>query len=536
MGTAQLDSRPLDAPSSERWYSTKSAYLLAIFVVLFSSAAIAAAVGFLTHDSWNYLLIAQSLKRGEGCSIAGSYFAMFPCGYPLALAFTAPSSDIASLMISSKATNVLLLFLAFLLLNRTFKNVLVPTFVIVNPFTIALFLYTWSENLFLLACCGCFFALSRAGRSGARYPYGASALLTFFLLIGVSSRYFFAPFAAVVFLCAWRVYGSRTALRILPAFVIAALFFAAYLHFNVALTGMATGMPRIPAPESPGFLVFRFVRQMAKEIVILGVSVSALLWLTRKSAWQRSDAGDAGDATDEPEARLLVLAGAGFLLLGFVLRLRTQYDLYDPRTLSYGLTFAVAGLAGLRTRVATRTFPTGPALVYGLLVVLAALADAVTYSSSSWLPIAKDVVAARYSPPVAALQRYHSPPTDADLIVTLRRPPRIAETVDDEARLYYPKKATVVEIQRGPYARPDSVDDLMKAIAAHHAHACVIDFTPFATREELKRQFDGSFPVGFSLGSGSWWPATVSRPTSDPGMTEFMLSIFQPGRYVPCPA
>src|SRR5215813_12568068 len=176
MRTAQLGSRPLDKESRECWHSTKTAYLLAIFVVLALGATIAAAFGFLTHDSWNYLLLAQSLRRGEGCSIAGAYFSMFPCGYPLALALTAPSADIASLMISSKGTNVILLFFTFLLLRRTFRNVLVPTFVVVNPFTIGLFLYTWSENLFLLACCGSLFALSRVYRRDASYPYGAIAL------------------------------------------------------------------------------------------------------------------------------------------------------------------------------------------------------------------------------------------------------------------------------------------------------------------------------------------------------------------------
>jgi hypothetical protein len=534
MRTAELGSRPLDKEARECWYSTKSAYLLAIFVVLALGATIAAAFGFLTHDSWNYLLLAQSLKRGEGCSIAGAYFSMFPCGYPLALALTAPSADIASLMISSKVTNVILLFFTFLLLQRTFRNVLVATIVVVSPFTIGLFLYTWSENLFLLACCGSLFALSRAHRRDASYPYGAVALLTCFLVVGVSSRYFFAPFAAVVFLCAWWVYGRRTALRTLPAFVVAALFFAAYLQVNTMLTGMATGMPRIPAPETPAFLVFRFVRQLTKEIVILGVSVLALLWLTRKYWLKRAEDRTAG-GLDAPESRMIALAGAGFLLLAFGLRFRTQYDLYDPRTLSYGLTFVVAGLIGLRTRIPTPRYPAGPALLYGLLVVLTALIDAAAYSGSAWLPMMKDTLANGYASPVAALQRYHGPATDADLIVTLRRPPRVAETVDDEARLYYPKHAAIVEILTGPYAKPNSVADLTQAVASHHAQACVIDFTQFATRDDLQRYLDGSFPVAFSFGSGGWLPATVYQPSFDPGMRDYLLSIFQPGRYVPCP-
>ncbi len=94
--------------------SAQSAYILAIFVVLAISAMLASAFGFLTVDSWNYLSLAQSIRDGNGCTVDGSYFAIFPCGYPLAIALTAPSHDIASLMMSSKLTNLVLSLAGFL--------------------------------------------------------------------------------------------------------------------------------------------------------------------------------------------------------------------------------------------------------------------------------------------------------------------------------------------------------------------------------------------------------------------------------------
>lgn len=509
--------------SSVRWYSTRSTYLLAIFAVLALSAAVAAAFGFLTVDSWNYLHLAQSIRRGEGCSVDGAYFATFPCGYPLALALTAPSSDIASLMMSSKLTNLVLLFVAFLLLKRTFRNILVPTIVIVNPFTIELSQYTWSENLFLLACCGSVFALSRVRRSDA--PYRAVALLTVFLLVGVSSRYFFAPFAAMVFVCTGFAYGWRTAIKTLPAFAVTALFFAAYLKFNIALTGLATGMPRVPAPETFNFLLFRFLRQLGKEAVYLGISALVLLWLAR-TYWSSTPADRTQERKDVPELRLLIFAGVGFLLLAFYLRVRTQYDIYSPRTVSYGLTFVVAGLMGLLTHIPTRRLPVRPVLLYGILAILAAQGE-------GWPPLLRNVLAGGYVSPALALQRYHGAATDADLIVTLN-PPDVGATMDGFAMLYYTKHAKLVNVHSGSYGKPDGMAVFRQIIAGRKAHVCMIDFTPFATREDFGRYIDRSMPVALSFSQVGRGPVTVSQPKFDPAIRDYLLAIFRPGQYVPC--
>jgi hypothetical protein len=532
MQTAQLDGRPTRRPAGQharacakRWYSTKCAYLLAIFAILTISAAMAVSFGFLTVDSWNYLTLAQSIRHGEGCTVGGSYFATFPCGYPLAIALTAPSADIGSLMVSSKFTNLVLLFISFLLLTRTFRHWLVPTFVILNPFTIELSQYTWSENLFLLAFCGSMFALSRV-RRGAM-PYRALALLAFFLIVGISSRYVFAPFSAIVFVCAGLAYGWRTAVRALPAFVVAAIFFVAYQKLNADLTGFGTGIVRIPAPETVPFLTFRFFRQLAKEGVYLGVSALALLWLARKY-WSSQPEEQTQHDSDVPESRLLMFAGAGFLLLAFYLRLGTQYEIYSPRTVSYGLTFIVAGLIGSLTRGPTRCFPAGPVLLYGILAVLAAQAEV--------LPtLLGNVLANGYVFPVHALQRYHSRAKDADLIVTLQLP-AVAPTVDGYERLFYPKHAVLVNIHFAPYGTPDTVAMLRKAIATKKAHACVIDFTQFASREDLERYVNQSFPVALSLGAVGGLPVVVSRPSFDASMRDYLLGIFRPGQYVACPS
>ncbi|CAB3757988.1 hypothetical protein [Paraburkholderia solisilvae] len=508
-----------------RWSSTRSAYCLAIFIVLAAGALAAGAFGFLTVDSWNYLHLAQSIRDGRGCTVDGAYFAVFPCGYPLAIALTAPAHDIASLMLSSKATNLILAFGGFWLLMKTFRNVLVPALIIINPLSIGLYQYTWSENLFLFAFCGAVYAISRIHRGERRY-WNVS-LLALFLVAGCSARYFFAPFAAAIFIGVWLAYGRKTALVALPAFVLSAVFFVAYQKFNIQMTGFGTGMGRIPAPETFGFLTVKFVVQLAKEGVWFSVAAVLLLWLARKyGAWPlqpgRAVRGD-GDAR---ACRLLMFSGVAFLLLAFYLRTQTQYDLYSPRTISYGLTFVAAASIGMMTRARSRIYPALPVAVYGVFSLLVA--------QDLLLPFQlKDALANGYVFPPHALVRHHSENTDADVIVNLRLPD-VAPLVDGFYGLYYPPGKTVLEMQAAPYRIPDTAADLKSRIADQHARSCVVDFTPFKTRDELQNYLDQTYPVQFRFASFAHAPDTIERPDFAPSMKEYLLRIFQPGQYVRC--
>ncbi|HEY3597138.1 MAG TPA: hypothetical protein VGL08_06465 [Paraburkholderia sp.] len=509
------------------WRSARSVYFLAIFIVLAAGALSAAAFGFLTVDSWNYLHLAQSIRDGNGCTVDGSYFAIFPCGYPLAIALTAPSNDIASLLVSSKATNLILAFAGFWFLMKTFRNALVPALVIINPPSMGLYQYTWSENLFLFAFCGAAYAITRIHRGET--PYRSVLALALFLVIGCSARYFFAPFAAVIFIGAWLAYGRRTAITALPAFVASALFFVAYQKFNIDMTGFGTGIPRIPAPETFGFLMVKFILQLGKEIVWFGVAALLFLWLARKHwSWSLQSSEAIPGESDARACRLLLFSGIGFLLLAFYLRTRTQYDLYSPRTVSYGLMFVAAACIGLMTRAKARSYPALPVAVYGVFTLLVA--------QDLLLPFQmKDSWTTGYVSPPHALTRYHSEGTDADVIVTLRLPD-VAPTVDGFASLYYPKGKTVLGIESAPYGNPDTISDLKARIASRHAGSCVVDFTPFQTRDDLQGYVDQTFPVEFRFASLVRAPGTIERPDFDPSVKDYLLRIFQPGQYVPCSA
>ncbi|SIT41228.1 conserved membrane hypothetical protein [Paraburkholderia piptadeniae] len=511
------------ASETTRWYSTKWAYFAAIFVVLGISAVWASSFGYLTVDSWNYLHLALSIRSGQGCSVGGAYFATFPCGYPMAIALTAPSVDLGALIISSKVTNFILLFIGFFFLMKTFRNVLVPALIIISPLTIGLYLYTWSENLFLLAFCLSLFAISRIAYNVSSRWY--SVLLACALIVGCSSRYVFAPFSVVIFIATWIAYGRRTVIRASHAFVAAAIFFVGYEKFNALVTGFPTGMVRIAAPETFVYLMFRFVRQIGKEFILAGVLLLLLLWgLSRPRGWATALRRE--PHFDTQACRLLALCGAGYLFLAFFLRTVTQYDIYSPRTVSYGLVFVMAALVGMLTRVRRNFYPALPVLAFGVLSLLASQAEMLTRLAGS-------ITNHRYVSSVDALEHYRNSGTDADVIVTLR-PPDVAFTMDGYAKLYYPERAVILNIESAPYSIPDTVADMRKKIEKTKARSCVIDFTPFKNRQEFERFVDETFPVGFSFHSFSHVPHVIRRQSLDPALRSHLLATFQTGRYVPC--
>ncbi|HVE06257.1 MAG TPA: hypothetical protein VNE00_03310 [Paraburkholderia sp.] len=513
--------------------TARAAYYMAALFVLGLAALAAVAYGFLTVDSWNYLHLAQALREGQGCSVDGAYFAIFPCGYPLAIALLAPSHDIASLIVSSKATNLVLAFGGFWLLTKTFRHPLVPALVMLNPLTLGLYQYTWSENLSLFAFCGALFALDRIHGSAARYGKAALlvGLLAVFLIIGCSSRYFFAPFAAAMFVGVWLAYGRRTALISLPAFVVAALFFVGYQKFNVEMTGFGTGIERIPAPETFGFLLLKFLLQLAKESAWFALAGALLLWLARRhwTPLTRVTAVAGYSGGDARACRLLFYSGLGFLLLAFYLRTKTQYDLYSPRTVSYGLTFVAAATIGLVTRIEPRRgWPALPVALYGIV--------ALAVSQDLLLPFQiKDSLKNGYVYAPQLLDRYHSKATDADAIVSLQVPD-LTRMVDGFGSLYYPKGATIVEIYAAPYRVRDTLNDLKERIGGLHARSCVIDFTPFHSRAQLQDYVDQTYPVEFSFASLLHVPGTIQRPDFDPSVKDYLLRVFRPGQFVPCTA
>ena len=493
----------------------------AVLFILLAGAALAAAFGYISPDSWEYLIVAQSIRDGAGCSAHGAYFAVLPCGYPLVLALTAPASDVASLILGSKLTNLLLLVGVYFFVANTFRNCLVPVLLVLNPVTMVIYQYTWSENLFLFAVCGALMVIQRIDRAPA--DRSALALLTVFLLIGCSARYFFGPFAALMFLGIGVVYGWKKALITLPAFAVAGAFFLAYQWLNVEMSGYATGMPRLAAQESIGYLLLRFAKSFANVAFRLSLGFAILLALAWK-CWRFLPSIGAED--DDRRACLYLLwLGIAYLVLAFCLRALTHFDMYDTRTLGYGLVFSAAGLVGLTTRSGAASIPLPALLCSGVFALLV--------GHGATLSQLKDALAGHYRSPLAALREYRAQATDADLVVALSVPD-VSPMIDANDGLYYRDAAHVLSFAAAPFRKAESLDEFRVRVLQTGSASCLIDFTRYQDRNEIERYVSRRYEIDLvhDAATGEWLPTTRQR--LEPSAQAYLLRRYEPERYVAC--
>lgn len=503
--------------------NSKTVYYLAIFVILSLTAALAVLLGFVSPDSWNYLHLAQSLRLGQGCMVGGEYMAVFPCGYPMAIALMSPSADIVAMVVSSKFANMVLLGSGFVLLAKEMRNILAATLIIINPITLHLYQFTWSENLFLFACCGAFFSIARMARDETSRCY--VTLLGFFLIVGSLSRYFFGLFAAVIFLATWLAYGQKVAIKAMPAFVGAAVVFLANQQFNEVMTGYGTGMPRIPAPETLLFLTAHFVKALVRDAIYVVAAAALLIGLS----FRHISLTDGGlkEGAEKSMYVLLAVCGAGYLLLAYLLRTRTQYDLYGPRTIGYGVVLLIAAFSSYIFRMnSDRTFPVVGLLAGGLFSAV--------LSQGSLIPRQlMAVVDGTQIPMAQAVVKYRSAPIDAQVVFAFSVPspgPNIASLPN----LYYGESVKVISPRTAPYHVPETLLAFKQKVAAYAEERCEFDFNPFPTRDSFQSYLDQSFAVDLKFTTSVLSPDKVNIPIFDPELKAYLERIFQPGRYVSC--
>ena len=500
---------------------------LAVAIVAAACAAYAILFGFINTDSWYYVQLARSLRVGEGCSLGGHYFAVFPCGYPAMLALVAPSADFSAIMMASKLVNFCLLLASFACLRAFVGVSWVAGFIAIAPATLLIATYTWSENLFLLSTSLVLLLLKRLDRSAG---VGGVVLLAIALLIGVSARYFFAPYAFALWLGTLVLYGRRTALRSLPAFFVVALGYVAYSLLNQHLTGYATGIERRPSTETLTFLVSHFLWKVGTLDLAwtLAVLATLLALAGRSLRWQSPREALRGASR---EMLFIVWAGGAFLLLALMLRIRAQYDLFSTRTIGPGLVFLLAGLAGLLMRpVPGKKIPAFATVVAGLLSLVIVqwptIPEALRtvtqghYRSVSWL---LDDYAGRFK------DKHY----DAILAFSIPGP---SPFIMFNADLYYGTRARIIAPDTNPESTPDTVDTLAAKVAKYAEGQCAVDFTPYATRAQLEYHLDAMYDVDYTVSLEKWKPVRKKLRVYDPGLAQYVLDRFVPGAVVDCRA
>ncbi|MFT4077074.1 MAG: hypothetical protein QM647_16225 [Asticcacaulis sp.] len=499
-------------------------YLLTVIALGAVFAILAMLFGYISVDSWYYMLLAESLRHGHGCSLHGEYSAVYPCGYPAILALTAPVARPEVMMISSKIINLILLVCSFWFILKASRQVTVAALVVLNPVSLLIFMYTWSENLLLFCLCGVVYALTliHEGQKGK----WASVWLTGFLVLGCFARYFWGPFAFLLFLSTWPAFGRRTALKVLPAFCIAGCVFIVYQLINHEMTGFGTGMPRVAAPEAPLLLIRRFLIALGDNG--LGVAVAAAL-IAGIAVRRWPDRRFILSEATRP-ALFILLAGLSFLALAFWLRFRTFFDPYNTRTIGYGAVLTVAGLVGM-------FLPGRPLRVrWALLAMCACALFSLLYADEGALVESIHDAFDDYQFPASSLAAlkspgYQAPGYQADVRVwfSLPVPGMDSANVDNVPEVWYGPNVNLITPLQGPGIVPETPSAFLHRLDGLADERCAFDFTPFATVGDFQTWLGASTVVDHRLNG-----QTLSQPNLSPDMRRFLISVFQTARLVPC--
>ena len=500
------------------------AYLGAAAFVAILSTIFAILFGYLSPDSWFYILIAENLRQGHGCGLHGAYLGVYPCGYPAVLALTAPAAGHAAFMVSSKITNLLLLTGSFVFIWKASRNILVPTALVFNPITLLIAMYTWSENLELFCICGTIYALSRLNEEG--YGRRDQVLLAGILILGCLTRYFFGPFAFLLFVATWATHGRAVAWRALPAFAAAAVAYLAYQGVNLTMTGYPTGMPRAAAPEAPWYLVrifFETVRDNGWNVLVPLALLLGLAWPL--TSWSRARPAPGRHAA----AMLILYAGLAFAGLAFVLRLHNLFDPFDVRTIGFGIVFVLAGLVGRFVRLKDdMKWPAWAVLAAGLFSAVYADDGSIpddlgTIADGGWIFVTAHV------PDLL----YHGPRPQA--MVTFDIPPvsDMYGNVETTRQLYYGNGITLISAALKPDMPADTPKAFLAKVSLFKDKPCYFDFTAFKSMGAFQAYLGGTTETdeSFTLGGS---PAVTSTPDWDPALQRYLLAVVQPGKLVPC--
>ncbi len=494
---------------------------LAVVAVLGLTALFGILFGYISVDSWYYMLLAQTFRQGHGFTLHGEYLAVYPAGYPIVLGLTAPNTDFSTLVVSSKIANLVLLSSSFLMLWKASKNPLMAAVCVLNPVVLLIGLYTWSENLLFFCFSGALYAIARLN---VRNDWKNHLLLGVFLVLGCLARYVFAPFAFILWLCTWIAFDRRTAIRALPAFVVTGLLFIAYHEFNRETTGFGTGMPRVPAPETFYLICADFVQAFAGIAVWIVAALAILIAL----GWRqiRLSPPDRKDST----SLFLLLAGAGFLALAFVLRARTLFDPFGTRTIGYGISLLAAGLAGRYIHLKrSRALPVAAILASG--VFSAVYADGTAIPDSFVRLLHHD-----YLLPAQGVKsmRSKAPPADMMVFFQLPAPDGRMGIMDTVEEINYGPRTPVLAPHAGPDLQPQSARDFIQQVIPYAHKRCYFDFAGFDDASDVQDYVNARTLVdqSFSLIPGKTQNRYVYNFT--PSVRTYITAIARPGKIVPC--
>lgn len=345
--------------------------LTVIAAVLVLGKGLGDADGYLTRDSSSYLELAENLIAGNGVTVlntgagvaASERFATWPIGYPGFIALVSGITGVSTFL-ASKLINIGFLVLAVLAVVRGFgRDGPILALLLLTGGTLEIFAFSWSEAPFIALMVLFALALARVMPSGAPLKAGQLfwlCLLAFALFLTRYIGLFALAPLLVVALLKLRNHDLRPALLLAGTAGVAGALALAYLLYNSAATGHATGIPRPAAMETHADLLSALGIALVRELVlpipywvatdikhnaILGLVLIFILALTVLAARMPSE--DPAPAT-RARAQAFLLVGGFYLASMIALRWISFFDPFGYRLLGPGTVIVLIGIfAGL---------------------------------------------------------------------------------------------------------------------------------------------------------------------------------------------
>lgn len=307
----------------EDWFVLFALCLVFLYSVL---------TGRLSADSINYLIMATPSDKDQLCIKNGEFYGVYACGYPLLIALMSKLSSLDSFTVS-KLLNTLILLIHYVIWSYIFNSKRLALILTLLPFNVYISTFTWSENATLLAFSLYCLALLKIEKKQA---VGVNDIAIAFvaILIGCVSRYAFAPFCLLLFLASFIVI-KRKALLLLPGFIVNAIIFIIYKDI-----ASVTDKERFQAPEQFSWLLLAFGYVVLLYLVkhIIACSPFLLYFKSHFSLKQLHK------ITESKWALFFISLGIGYLCLSFLLRVWVQFDMYDIRTVGFGVSLCISAI------------------------------------------------------------------------------------------------------------------------------------------------------------------------------------------------
>jgi hypothetical protein len=511
-------------------------YMPAVIVAssLLFIAFVASSLGFVSPDSWNYLRLAESISNGDGCSVRGEYFAIFPCGYPAFISLTSWATGL-DLFSASKLFNILALALSGLFFYLSTRSFLLGTLIVINPITLGIGHYTWSENAFLLAFALIFYASTKAFYGSKNLKLAVPLFAG--LLVGLTSRYFFGPYAFLMFLAIWLFYGRVVAIKVLPYFAVAGIIFVGYYAFNKIATGHGSGMARISSPESFIFLFAAFSKYSVKQILVYSVSIFPLFIFFVYYFFSKDIFLQMRDRFSSFEIRsseyrpfiLMMMLGIIYLALSFGMRVYAQYDLYGYRTVGYGFVFFISAVIVLIERFLRVRFGWR-----GMLAILVLAGASIMLSQrGAYLGFLSESRGASYDVSFHRSIDEYGSDVSIDGIIVPFSVPSPKWSVSTNTDLFYEGEVKVMAPSTAPYGKKETYEDFRIRLL-EYGMECHYDFTRVESISEFEKILASQYAFDVKFDGSFLNPELIMDNRYHSSISEHLLKIFSPGELIEC--